>query len=40
MWECYNRLDRKPQAGEAISIEVRSVLTFKPSAMLKASVNK
>lgn len=35
-----DRVGRNPQTGEAITIEARSVLTFKPSAVLKAAVNK
>jgi integration host factor subunit alpha len=35
-----DRIGRNPQTGETITIEARSVLTFKPSVVLKAAVNK
>lgn len=35
-----DRRGRNPQTGEAITIEARRVLTFKPSAVLKSTVNK
>lgn len=35
-----NRIGRNPQTGETITIGARSVLTFKPSAVLKTAVNK
>ncbi|MBL0225252.1 MAG: HU family DNA-binding protein [Geobacteraceae bacterium] len=35
-----DRIGRNPQTGESIVIEARSVLTFKPSAVLKFAVNK
>jgi integration host factor subunit alpha len=35
-----DRIGRNPQTGEAITIEARRVLTFKPSAVLKANINK
>jgi integration host factor subunit alpha len=35
-----DRIGRNPQTGEAMTIEARSVLTFKPSAVLKKAVNK
>lgn len=34
------RRGRNPQTGEAISIEARRILTFKPSNVLKAAINK
>lgn len=34
-----DRLGRNPQTGEAITIEARRVLTFRPSALLRKSVN-
>lgn len=34
------RRGRNPQTGEAITIEARKVLTFKPSALLRQAVNK
>jgi integration host factor subunit alpha len=34
------RRGRNPQTGEAITIEARKVLTFKPSPVLKQSINK
>ena len=33
------RRGRNPQTGEAITIEARKVLTFKPSALLKQAIN-
>jgi len=35
-----DRRGRNPQTGEAITIEARKVLTFKPSMILKEAVNK
>lgn len=35
-----DRRGRNPQTGEAITIEARRILTFKPSAVLKAAINK
>ena len=34
------RIGRNPQTGEEIEISERRVLTFKPSQVLKASINK
>lgn len=34
-----NRRGRNPQTGESITIEARRVLTFKPSHVLKLSIN-
>jgi integration host factor subunit alpha len=34
-----DRFGRNPQTGEAITIEARRVLTFKPSAVLKSAIN-
>ena len=34
------RRGRNPQSGEAITIEARRVLTFKPSTLLRQAVNK
>jgi integration host factor subunit alpha len=34
-----DRKGRNPQSGEAITIGSRRVLTFKPSALLKQSIN-
>jgi integration host factor subunit alpha len=34
-----DRRGRNPQTGEAITIEARRVLTFKPSVLLKQSMN-
>jgi integration host factor subunit alpha len=34
-----NRRGRNPQTGEEITIEARKILTFKPSQMLKQSIN-
>ena len=33
------RKGRNPQTGESITIDARSVLTFKPSTLLKSAVN-
>ena len=33
------RRGRNPQTGEAVTIEARRVLTFKPSALLKQALN-
>ena len=33
------RRGRNPQTGEAITIEARRVLTFKPSTILRQSIN-
>lgn len=35
-----NRRGRNPQTGEAITIEARRILTFKPSNVLKAAINQ
>ena len=35
-----DRRGRNPQTGEEITIVARRVLTFKPSAMLKQSINR
>ena len=35
-----DRIGRNPQTGEAVTIEARRVLTFKPSITLKQAVNK
>lgn len=35
-----DRRGRNPQTGEAITIEARRILTFKPSSLLKAAINK
>lgn len=35
-----DRTGRNPQTGEAITISSRSVLTFKPSTMLRSRVNQ
>ena len=35
-----DRKGRNPQTGESITIEARSVLTFKPSTLLKQTINK
>jgi integration host factor subunit alpha len=35
-----DRRGRNPQTGEQITIEARRVLTFKPSTILKAKINK
>ena len=34
-----DRRGRNPQTGEAITIEARRILTFKPSAVLKSAIN-
>jgi integration host factor subunit alpha len=34
-----SRKGRNPQTGETITIESRSVLTFKPSTLLKQAIN-
>ncbi len=34
------RRGRNPQTGEAILIEARKVLTFKPSSVLRDAINK
>jgi len=35
-----DRRGRNPQTGEEITIEARKILTFKPSNMLKDSINQ
>lgn len=35
-----NRRGRNPQTGEAITIEARRILTFKPSNVLKTAINQ
>ena len=35
-----DRRGRNPQTGEALTIEARSILTFKPSNLLKEAINK
>jgi integration host factor subunit alpha len=35
-----SRRGRNPQTGEDLTIEARKVVTFKPSAILKAEINK
>lgn len=35
-----DRRGRNPQTGETITIAARQVLAFKPSAILKATINK
>ncbi|MFZ4856000.1 MAG: integration host factor subunit alpha [Desulfuromonadaceae bacterium] len=35
-----DRRGRNPQTGEALTIEARRILTFKPSAILKDQINK
>lgn len=35
-----DRIGRNPQTGEAITIEARRVLTFKPSQVLRQAINK
>ena len=35
-----DRRGRNPQTGEAITIEARKVLTFKPSNLLRSTINK
>ncbi len=34
-----DRKGRNPQTGEAITIEARRILTFKPSILLKQAIN-
>lgn len=34
------RRGRNPQTGEAITIEARKVLTFKPSTLLRQAINR
>ena len=34
-----DRRGRNPQTGETITIESRRILSFKPSSLLKASIN-
>ena len=35
-----DRKGRNPQTGEEITIEARTILTFKPSTVLKQAINK
>ena len=35
-----DRRGRNPQTGEAITIEARRILTFKPSGLLKDQINR
>jgi len=35
-----DRRGRNPQTGEAITIEARRILTFKPSNLLRDAINK
>lgn len=35
-----DRKGRNPQTGEPITISARRVLTFKPSSLLRAAINK
>jgi integration host factor subunit alpha len=35
-----DRKGRNPQTGESITIEARRILSFKPSTVLKAAINK
>ncbi len=35
-----DRRGRNPQTGEAITIEARRILTFKPSGVLRYAINK
>lgn len=35
-----DRRGRNPQTGETITIDARRILTFKPSNVLKAAINK
>ena len=35
-----DRRGRNPQTGESLTIEARRILTFKPSPLLKAAINK
>jgi len=34
-----DRIGRNPQTGESITIEARRILSFKPSTILKQSIN-
>lgn len=36
----HERKGRNPQTGEAIMIEARTILSFKPSTILKESINR
>jgi len=35
-----DRIGRNPMTGEALTIEARRVLTFKPSMLLRQAINK
>jgi len=35
-----DRIGRNPITGESITIEARKILTFKPSTVLKAAINR
>jgi len=35
-----DRKGRNPQTGEALTISARRILSFKPSVLLKAAINK
>ena len=35
-----DRRGRNPQTGETITIKARQILTFKPSTLLKAAINR
>jgi integration host factor subunit alpha len=35
-----DRMGRNPQTGESITIEARTILKFKPSAVLRQALNK
>jgi len=35
-----DRRGRNPQTGETITIEARQILSFKPSSVLKAAINR
>ena len=35
-----DRRGRNPQTGETITIEARQILSFKPSSLLKAAINR
>jgi integration host factor subunit alpha len=35
-----DRIGRNPQTGEAVTIKTRRVLSFKPSILWKAAINK
>ena len=35
-----DRRGRNPQTGEAITIEARRILTFKPSTLLRQAINR